>query len=187
MSSASNLSNQFLIAMPALGDPNFFQSVSFICEHGDQGAIGIIFNRPMDITLSEVFNQLDIEVTDDSVNEMPVFFGGPVHVDRGFVIHTPNETWRSSLKMSEEIYVTTSRDILEAIAKGEGPDKYIVALGYAGWGADQLEKEITENSWLNCPASANILFNTPTDKQWEAAAKLLGIDIKAISGDIGHA
>lgn len=187
MPSAINLTNQFLIAMPALGDPNFFQSVSFICEHNDNGAIGIIINRPLGINLSEVFDQLDIEVSDEKVKETPVFFGGPVNGDRGFVIHSPTEFWRSSLKISDEIFVTTSRDILEAIARGEGPDKFLIALGYAGWAADQLEQEITDNAWLNCPVDTHILFDTPSNQQWEAAAKTLGIDINAISGDIGHA
>lgn len=184
----TNLTNHFLIAMPGLPDINFHHSVSYICEHNEHGAIGIMINRPMDIPLSEVFKQLNIAYQDDTIKELPIYYGGPVHQQRGFVIHTHTKTqWRSSIQTSESLMVTTSQDILEAVAVGEGPEQFIVALGYAGWGAQQLEQELGENSWLNCESDINILFNMPYTDRWEAAAKLIGIDIKSLSGNAGHA
>lgn len=185
---SSNLSNHFLIAMPALMDLHFRHTVSYICEHGADGTIGIIVNRPLNITLSEVFSQINITSTLASVNETPVYYGGPVQPDRGFVIHPHTETvWRSTIATSDEFMITTSQDILEAIACGEGPENFLIALGYAGWSKTQLEHEILENTWLTCEADAAILYNTPAAERWATAAKLLGIDINALSGDVGHA
>lgn len=185
MAEHQSLQNQFLIAMPAMQDPHFHKTVSYICEHNEQGAIAIIINRPFDFYLNDVLEELEITVT--SRRNYPVYYGGPVHQERGFVLHSPEGEWRSTLKLADNLHVTTSRDILEAIAQDNGPEQVLVALGYAGWGAEQLETEIAQNAWLNAPVSTDIIFNTPANQQWQKAAALLGIDINAISGDAGHA
>ncbi len=184
---STNFSNHLLIAMPNMDDPNFYQTVTYICEHNEYGALGIVINRPTTINLSEVFDQMEITSSHDQINLLPVLYGGPVHQERGFVIHRPFGKWRSSFETSDEISVTTSRDILEAIAEGRGPTDLIITLGYAGWGAGQLEEELQKNIWLCTPAQANILFDTPYENRWNAAAKLIGFDMNALSGDTGHA
>lgn len=181
------LANHFLIAMPSLTDPNFSRTVSYVCEHNDDGAIAIIINRPTEYTLSYIFEQMSIEVTHPTANDIPVMYGGPVQQDRGFVIHRPHGKWRSSLKVTEDIAVTTSHDILEAVAQGKGPDDIIIALGYAGWGEAQLEAELMSNHWLNCEANSDILFATPFQDRWRAAAETLGVNITTISDQSGHA
>ena len=181
------LTNQFLIAMPTLQDPNFFHSVTYICEHSDEGAMGIMINRPLDINLGEVLGQMDISSEIDTVNHQPIFLGGPVQCERGFVIHKPHGEWDTTLKVTAEIGVTSSRDILEAIAEGRGPSDALIALGYAGWGPGQLENEISQNAWLSVPADHRIVFETPFEKRWEAAAALSGVDIRRLSSDVGHA
>ncbi|QYZ66834.1 MAG: hypothetical protein OI74_09925 [Gammaproteobacteria bacterium (ex Lamellibrachia satsuma)] len=187
MDSKTSLTNHFLIAMPALTDPNFFHAVTYICEHNEEGAMGIMVNRPIELQLTDVFEQLDIRITDENISEQHVYIGGPVQTDRGFVLHTAATTWDSTLKVAPEISVTTSRDILEAIATGKGPDQALVALGYAGWGPGQLEGEIAENAWLSGPADNNIIFQLENAARWQAAADLLGVDINLMSGDAGHA
>ena len=186
MSFATSLTNHFLIAMPGLKDPNFSRTVAYICEHSDQGAMGIIINRPMEIRLGEVLDQLDISIT-AAVAEEPVFHGGPVQPDRGFVIHDGIGEFDSTLRVTPELSVTTSRDILEAIAQGEGPRQRLVALGYAGWGIGQLEQELSTNAWLSGPADAQILFQTQVPQRWSGAARLLGIDMNLLSAEAGHA
>lgn len=181
------LINQFLVAMPTLQDPNFFHGVTYMCEHNDEGAMGIMINRPLDIELGEVFGQMDIEARDEGITRQPIFLGGPVQCERGFVIHRPHGQWDATLKVTDEIGVTSSRDILEAIAAGNGPGHNLVALGYAGWGPGQLERELAENAWLSVPADHRILFETPYDKRWESAAALTGVDLNRLSSDIGHA
>ena len=181
------LSNQFLIAMPNMADPNFHESVTFICEHNAQGALGIVINRPMTVVLDDVFKQLSLTAHDRDTGGSPVYLGGPVATERGFVIHEPHGSWESTLKVSESLGVTTSRDILEAVAGGKGPQRCFVALGYAGWTAGQLEDEMKNNAWLSTPADARIIFDTPVELRWQAAAKLLGVDIALLSGDAGHA
>ena len=183
----ANLTNHFLIAMPNLEDGNFSRSVTYICEHDENGALGITINRPIDIQLKEIFDQLNIEAVNSDISERPIFIGGPVQQDRGFLLHTPHGNWDSSLKVTDNIAVTTSKDILQAIAQGSGPDQVIIALGYAGWGPGQLEHEISQNAWLSCPASEEILFHTPPEKCWAAAASLLGIDLQLLSSETGHA
>ena len=183
----ANLRDHFLIAMPNLMDGNFSQSVTYMCEHDDNGSLGITINRPSEIQLGEIFEQLDITCEDPNIISQLVYIGGPVQQDRGFLLHSPCGKWESSLKVTDNICVTTSRDILEAIAHGEGPDNVIIALGYAGWGSGQLEYEMSENAWLSCPATEQILFHTDIDKRWEAAAKLLGVDLQLLSSDTGHA
>lgn len=186
-SKATNLTNHFLIAMPKLMDINFSQSVTYICEHNENGALGITINRPSNVTLSEIFDQLNIASNNEKLNQQLILLGGPVQIDRGFLLHTSNQNWDASLKVTDSIAVTTSRDILEAIANNQGPEKVIIALGYAGWAPGQLEAEIAENSWLSCPADENILFNTPTDQLWGKAAHLMGVDLTLLSNDPGHA
>ncbi|MCW9013799.1 MAG: YqgE/AlgH family protein [Gammaproteobacteria bacterium] len=183
----TNLTNHFLIAMPSLEDGNFSQSVTYICEHDDNGALGITINRPIDIQLKEIFTQLNIEAANTEIADQFIFIGGPVQQDRGFLLHKPHGNWDSSLKVTDAIAVTTSRDILEAIAQDKGPENVIITLGYAGWGPGQLEYELSQNAWLSCPANEEILFHTPPEKRWEAAAKLLGIDLQLLSSDTGHA
>jgi putative transcriptional regulator len=187
MSSQDFLTNQFLIAMPAMDDPNFRESVTFICEHNAQGALGIVINRPMNVVLDDVFKQLSLKAADPDTGLLPVYLGGPVATERGFVIHESHGAWESTLKVSESLGVTTSRDILEAVAEGKGPERCFVALGYAGWIAGQLEDEMKNNAWLSTPADARIIFDTPVELRWHAAAQLLGVDISLLSGDAGHA
>ncbi len=187
MSKDTFLNDHFLIAMPAMGDPNFHHSVTYICEHNAQGALGITINRPMSLNLGDIFDQLNLERSPDISESAPILLGGPVQPERGFVIHNPKGQWDSSMETGDQIQVTTSRDVLQAMARGEGPDQAIVALGYAGWTAGQLELEVVENAWLTVPSSHEILFETPYDKRWESAAALLGVDVKNISNYAGHA
>jgi putative transcriptional regulator len=184
---SSNLTNQFLIAMPGLVDPNFYHTVTYICVHNDEGAMGIVINRPLDMALGEVLEQMDMKPSDKKVELLPVYHGGPVQRDRGFVLHEPLSQWQSSVNIDNSVGVTTSRDILEAIASGGGPKESLVALGYAGWSAGQLEQEIMDNAWLSGPAESEVIFKTPCEKRWETAAALLGVDINFLSPDIGHA
>jgi len=187
MVDATPLTNHFLIAMPGLKDPNFSRTVTYVCEHSEHGAMGIVINRPMDIRLGDVLEQLDIESDSAEVAGMPVYLGGPVQTDRGFVIHSGPSSFDSTLSVTPDIRVTTSKDVLEAIARGEGPEHRFIALGYAGWGEGQLEEEMSANAWLNGPADADILFRLPSAQRWEAAAQLLGIDLNLLSGEAGHA
>lgn len=186
MSGTTYLNNQFIIAMPTLADPNFFHTVAYLCQHNEEGALGIVINRSAEMKLGEIFKQMDIRVTSATAEDAPIFAGGPVHQERGFVVHTACGEWDASLAVSETISLTTSRDILEAIAAGEGPEHYLVALGYAGWGEGQLEKEIMENAWLNTPCGNSILFDTPIDLRWRAAAGQIGIDINRLTMPAGH-
>jgi putative transcriptional regulator len=187
MSVETNLTNHFLIAMPRLEDPNFFHTVTYICEHNRDGAMGIVINRPMELHLVDIFEQLEIRVSSPKVAEQPVYLGGPVQSDRGFVIHDSASEWNSTLRINADISVTTSLDILEAIATDKGPKNLLVALGYAGWGAGQLESELAQNAWLSGPAKSDIIFNRPSQERWQAAADLLGVDLNLLSGDTGHA
>jgi putative transcriptional regulator len=182
-----NLTNQFLIAMPGLADPNFHRTVTYMCAHSEEGAMGIVINRPMGLTLGEVLGQMEITTEREEVAALPVYQGGPVQPERGFVIHEPVGAWDSVLRVTDEIGVATSRDILVAVARGEGPRRALVALGYAGWGAGQLEREVLENAWLSGPADPGILFDGPYETRWESAARLLGVEIERLSGEAGHA
>jgi len=183
----TNLTNQFLIAMPSLADPNFYHTVTYVCAHNDEGAMGIVINRPMEMSLGDILSQMEIEITDDEAKIVPIFDGGPVQRERGFVIHRRGGDWDAMLPVSDDISVTTSRDILAAVAKGEGPGQALIALGYAGWGAGQLEREMADNAWLNGPADQRILFDLPHEQRWEAAAALLGVDFDRLSDQTGHA
>lgn len=186
MAEAEYLSNHFLIAMPGLADPNFFHTVTFICEHDADGAMGIVINRPLDLRLADIVTHMDIQANPDT-EQLPIFQGGPVQTERGFVVHTPLGGWEATLKVSDQIGVTASQDVLAAIAAGRGPKRSLIALGYAGWGAGQLEREIAENAWLSGPATPEVLFDTPIEKRWAAAAALLGVDMTLLSSDAGHA
>lgn len=188
MSDTNNyLVNNFLVAMPTLTDPYFNRSVAYICEHNEKGAIGIVINHPLELHLAEVFRQMDIKIDDPMLAESPVLCGGPVHPERGFVIHSPSGEWRSSLDMNSEICVTTSRDILQAIAHNKGPAESIITLGYASWTAGQLEQEIINNFWITCPVDLNILFKIPFADRWSKAVELIGIDLDKLVLNIGHA
>lgn len=186
LKSTTNLQNHFLIAMPNLSDGIFANSLTYICTHTDQGAMGIVINHPLDLSLNEIFSHL--EITDiSSPHSEKILAGGPVHMDRGFVLHRNTaESWDSTLKISSQIALTTSQDILAAIAHDEGPTESLVALGYAGWGAGQLESELAENSWLTAPADYSIIFNTPIEQRAKAAAAILGVDLALISPQAGH-
>lgn len=187
MAETGYLTNQFLIAMPGLLDPNFFHSVTYICEHNQNGAMGIVINQPVELTIGELMEQMGEPIANTDIVESTVFRGGPVDIERGFVLHRPVGNWQSTMPVTNEIGVTTSNDIITAMANKEGPDDFLIALGYAGWGAGQLEAEIRDNSWLNCPGDPKILFETAVPQRWEAAAALIGIDIHQITGDAGHA
>ena len=181
------LTNQFLIAMPNMGDPNFDHTVTYVCEHNRDGALGLVINRPTGMHLGDILSQMELEPVDAETSGITVLHGGPVQPERGFVIHEPGGDWGSTLPVSEWAQVTTSRDVLEAMAAGTGPRRAMVALGYAGWGAGQLEGEMAANAWLTVPASREIVFQIPFEDRWRAAAALIGIDIDQISGDVGHA
>jgi putative transcriptional regulator len=181
------LSNRFLIAMPTLADPNFFQTVTYIGEHNANGALGIVINRPLQLTVGELLEHLQIPVSRPDIAAQPIYAGGPVQPEQGFVVHTPVGQWGATLQVTTSIGITTSRDILYALSRGEGLAQALVALGYAGWGPGQLERELAENTWLCTPIDPVILFQTPSEQRWSAAAALLGIDLNLLSGDAGHA
>lgn len=183
----SSLEGQLLIAMPGMSDPNFNETVTFICKHDEEGAIGIVVNRPSDMSLGEVCEQLKYESNLGGDADQPIMNGGPVHPDRGFVLHQSDEEFDSTFDPEAEVKVTVSQDILKAIARGDGPKPALVALGYAGWASGQLESEIAANAWLSVPASPSILFDTPIEQRWQAAAGLLGVDIRQVTSYAGHA
>lgn len=188
MIETTNLKNHFLIAMPTMNDPEFDHTVTLVCQQDQEmGAFGITINRPTNITLEELFEQLDIPLQNDTIKQATAVVGGPVQPEQGFVIHSADKRWDSTLNVSEHISVTSSRDILEAIAKGEGPEHFILALGCAGWAPGQLEEELKENTWLTTQADKRILFDLPYNKRWEKAADSLGVDIHLISDVVGHA
>lgn len=181
------LQQQLLIAMPAMDDPNFTRSVTLLCQHNEEGAIGITINRQSVFTLGELLLQLNISCDDQAVASVMVLEGGPVSPDHGFVLHTPVDGFDSSIQINDDIMVTTSRDVLQVIAAGEGPPQFLVALGYAGWGNGQLEWEMRQNAWLSTPADKAILFESPLQSRWEKAVGKLGISIDNLHGAGGHA
>jgi len=181
------LDKQMLIAMPGMVDGNFAGSVTLLCQHNDEGAIGITINRLSDFSLGEILAQLHIDCSDEAIRNLPVVEGGPVAPDRGFVLHTPLDGFESSMPVSQEIMVTTSRDILAAIAEGKGPKKYLVALGYAGWGGGQLEGEMRQNAWLSVEADSDIVFDLPLPNRFDSALDRLGIKVDRLHLEGGHA
>lgn len=181
-----NLTHHFLIAMPAMADPYFSKTVTYICEHNEQGALGVVINRPTDITLENLLEQIGL-TPDREARPLSVYFGGPVQTDRGFVLHQPVGSWQSTMAVRDEVGLTTSKDILQAVARGEGPQHMLVTLGYSGWAAGQLEQEIAQNAWLTVKAAPQIIFEMPPEERLPAAMKLLGIDFASLSDDAGHA
>ena len=173
--------------MPGMADPNFSTTVTLICEHNADGALGIVINRPTNLKLGGLFEQLEVEAADSEVAQSPVLDGGPVARERGFVLHNPGGHYESSVAVSDDVQLTLSRDILDAIAAGHGPQKALVALGYAGWEPGQLEAEMLANTWLSVPATPAIIFDVPFSRRWLSAAEILGVDINRMSSDAGHA
>ena len=187
MEDSVNLTDHFLIAMPAMADPRFAHTLTYVCEHNKDGALGIVINKPIDMTLEALFEQIDVPLADDVLRIAPVHFGGPVQVDRGFVLHRPLGNWQSTLAITVEMGLTTSKDVLEAVGRGEGPKDVFVSLGYAGWSAGQLEQELAQNAWLTVAANADVVFDMPAERRVHAAMQLLGIDFSRLSEDVGHA
>lgn len=181
------LRNQLLIALPSLSGSDFERSVTLICQHDEDGAMGVVINRPSEYTLGDVLSQMGIASEDTELTGQVVLSGGPVHPQRGFVLHDGGLQWDSSLRIGEGLFLTTSRDILAAMACGEGPEHAIVALGCAGWGTGQLEQELGENSWLTAPPDAELLFALPLDARWQAAAGRIGVDFAYLADYTGHA
>ena len=183
-----NLTSHFLIAMPAMTDPNFSRTLTFVCEHNERGALGIVVNRPIEVTLATLFRQVEIPLDRSPLAEQPVFYGGPVQLEHGFVLHRPVGDWKSTLPVGEgEVGLTTSRDILEAMAAGQGPREQLVALGYAGWAPGQLEQEIADNGWLTVEANLDVVFSLPPEARYEAAMHALGVNAANLSEEAGHA
>ena len=173
--------------MPAMEDPNFARTLTYIAEHNDEGALGVIVNRPTEMTLAELFEKVDITLESADLAQRPVYFGGPVQTDRGFVLHRPVGEWHSSLTVNAEIALTSSKDILESLGSSGEPAEVLISLGYAGWSAGQLEDELAQNAWLTVPADLSIVFDLPPDERLDAAMKLLGIDFTRLSDTAGHA
>lgn len=182
-----NLTRHFLIAMPNMVDPNFSRTLTFICEHNDHGALGIIVNRPIDMTLNTLFERVQISLEAAALQSMPIYFGGPVQTDRGFVLHRPLGSWQSTLTVSSDLGLTSSRDILQSVGSTGQPSEILVTLGYAGWAAGQLEYELSQNAWLTVTADEEIMFTLPPEERLPAAMQLLGIDYAKLSEVAGHA
>ena len=189
-----NLTNQFLIAMPGMGDGTFAGTVVYLCEHTEKGALGLVINKPIDITLKNLFEKVELSLDRADLAESPVFFGGPVQTERGFVLHEPLDDeagadggYSSSLKIEGGLEMTTSKDVLEALSSGAGPKKVLVTLGYSGWAAGQLEDEMSNNGWINVLAEPGIIFDTPVGERYDKALSLLGIDAGMLSSAAGHA
>lgn len=182
-----NLTNHFLIAMPNMADPYFARTLTFICEHNEKGALGVVVNRPIEMTLGALYERLSLPLNSQILLNEPVYFGGPVQTDRGFVLHQPLGQWQATLSVGDAVGLTTSKDILEAAGQGAGPKRMLVTLGYSGWAAGQLENEIGQNAWLTVEANGAILFDTPSEQRLPAAMKLLGVDFAKLSEEAGHA
>ena len=182
-----NLTDHFLIAMPAMEDPFFAKSLVYIAEHNDQGALGIMVNRLIDMNLATLFKKIDLPLDSEKFLDLPVLFGGPVQTDRGFVLHRPIGKWQSTLAINQEIGLTSSRDILLSFASQGQPGEILVTLGYSGWGPGQIEQELAQNSWLSVPASPHILFSLPYEERLPSAMQILGIDFVRLAGMAGHA
>lgn len=181
-----SLRNHFLVAMPGLSDPLFANSLTYICDHSPEGAMGLVVNRAMELHLSDVFEQMSLSYNEEH-GKAPILAGGPVNTQRGFVLHPTGSVWQSTIQITPEIALTASRDIIAALAEGQGPENALFVLGYSGWSAGQLEREIKENSWLTVPADTDILFRTPLEERWHAAAMRLGVDMNLMPTQAGHA
>jgi putative transcriptional regulator len=184
-----NLANHFLIAMPSMQDPVFGGTVVYVCEHNENGVLGVVINKPTDMTMQVLFERIDLKIDDrlDGHVDEPIMFGGPVQDDRGFVLHTPGQRYSSSLTVTDDVAFTTSIDVLEAVAAGDGPPRMLVSIGYSGWSPGQLEDEIGRNGWLTVGADPEILFNLPIGERYTAAMRLLGIDPLMLTSEAGHA
>jgi putative transcriptional regulator len=186
-----NLTNHFLIAMPGMEGDTFAGTVIYLCEHTEKGALGLVINKPIDIKLKNLFEKVELTLDRDDLAEAPVYFGGPVQTERGFVLHEPlgddAAHYNSSLQIPGGLEMTTSKDVLEALSNGAGPKKVLVTLGYSGWGAGQLEEEMKRNSWINVSAAPEIIFDTPVEQRYDRALSLLGIDARMLSQEAGHA
>ncbi len=184
-----SLAHQILIAMPQMADPGFAQTVTLMIEHTDDGAMGLVINRPTDLSLADILTDLSITPSPDcGLQDYQVLKGGPVHPEAGFVLHPPTtERWQSTVYLTDQFALTTSKDILQALAAGQGPRQSLVILGYAGWAPGQLEKELADNAWLSAPATTELVFSVPLSQRWQAAARQLGVDIQTISTQAGHA
>jgi putative transcriptional regulator len=186
-----NLTNQFLIAMPGMADDTFSGTVVYLCEHTEKGALGLVINKPIDITLANLFEKVDLSLEGNDLAEQPVYFGGPVQTERGFVLHEPQghdaQAFSSTLQVPGGLEMTTSKDVLEAMSHGQGPRRVLVTLGYSGWSAGQLEDEIGRNGWLTVAAEPGIIFDTPVAERYDRALGLLGVDPRMLSQEAGHA
>ncbi len=187
---ALNLANHFLIAMPSMQDPIFGGTVVYVCEHNENGVLGVVINKPTDMTMEVLFDRIDLEVSSAAERHLesePIMFGGPVQDDRGFVLHTPGAHYSSSLTVTNDVAFTTSIDVLEAVARGHGPERMMVSIGYAGWSPGQLEDELARNGWLTVAADPRIVFDVPIEDRYNAAMKLLGFDPLMLNSEAGHA
>jgi putative transcriptional regulator len=186
-----NLTNQFLIAMPGMGDGTFAGTVVYLCEHSEKGALGLVINKPIDIKLKNLFEKVELSLDREDLADEPVYFGGPVQTERGFVLHErlgdEGGHYNSTLQIQGGLEMTTSKDVLEALSHGAGPKKVLVTLGYSGWGAGQLEEEMSRNGWINVHAQPDIIFDTPVEQRYDKALSLLGIDARMLSPEAGHA
>jgi putative transcriptional regulator len=182
-----NLTHHFLIAMPAMADPHFSKTLTYICEHNEQGALGLVVNRPLDMMLTKLLEQVSIPVSAEQCGAIPIHFGGPVQTDRGFVLHEPVGKWQSTLTVSSEIGLTTSKDILQAVACGKGPRQMLITLGYAGWAPGQLEYELAQNAWLTVAARDDVIFELPAEQRLAMAMEMLGVNYASLSEHAGHA
>ena len=195
-SSASSLTNQLLIAMPGMLDDNFAGAVVYLCDHTDHGAMGLVINRPTDVNLADLFEKIDLKLEIHPKATEPVYFGGPVQTDRGFVLHEQSDDvqakhYSSSLRIPGGLTMTTSKDILQEVSAGHGPKRFLMTLGYAGWSSGQLEYEIARNGWLNVNAPMeellHIIFETPDEYKYQNVLGLLGVDVEFLSSETGHA
>lgn len=182
-----DLTDHFLIAMPAMADRYFAGTLVYICEHNDQGALGVIVNRPLDMTLAALYERIDLPLNAAGFDRMPVYFGGPVQTDRGFVLHRPVGGWQSTLAVNDHIGLTSSRDVLQSVGSEGDPHEILVTLGYAGWSAGQLEDELAQNAWLTVPATPHVLFDLPFEERLPAAMNALGVSFANLAEDAGHA
>lgn len=186
-----DLTNQFLIAMPGMLDDSFAGSVVYMCEHNEKGALGLVINKPISLTLGNLFEKVELSLEDEDLAARPVFYGGSVQTERGFVLHEPLDAqgghYNATLAVPGGLEMTTSRDVLEALSNGAGPKRLLITLGYSGWAAGQLEEEIGRNGWLNVDAAPEIIFDTPVEQRYEKALGLLGIDPRMLSQEAGHA
>lgn len=183
----TSFKDQYLIAMPQLESPHFHHSLTYMVEHSHEGAMGIVINRPLELRMSDVLEHIGLETDCAHTAHIPIYSGGPVQTDRGFILHDNASRWEMTAAITQDIHLTTSQDILEAIANGSGPSKFLIALGYAGWSAGQLEQEIAANAWLNTKASDELIFDCPIEDRWHLAAKELGVDLNLLSTQAGHA